>query len=65
MYEITGTGRVGSAVLQTLLEQSEILGSRFGLNISILGKNIRMHLHTVHAYLHTHLMFAHTFSRHR
>ena len=34
---IVGTGRVGSAVIQSLIEQSEILGQRFGLNIKVRG----------------------------
>lgn len=32
---IVGTGRVGSALLQTLIEQLELLNDRFGLNIKI------------------------------
>lgn len=34
---IIGTGRVGSALLQTLLDQLQVLTSRFGLNIKIRG----------------------------
>lgn len=34
---IIGTGRVGSALIQTLLEQNEILSKRFDLKINILG----------------------------
>lgn len=40
-FEITigilGTGRVGSALLQTIIEQSEVLRSRFNLHIKIRG----------------------------
>ena len=34
---VLGTGRVGSALLQSLLEQMEVLGARFGLNVKIRG----------------------------
>lgn len=34
---LIGTGRVGSAVIQTLLEQCDILNKRFGLNMQIRG----------------------------
>lgn len=34
---IVGTGRVGSAVLQSLLDQLSVLNERFGLNIKIRG----------------------------
>lgn len=34
---VVGTGRVGSALLQTLLEQLQILSSRFGLKIRVRG----------------------------
>lgn len=34
---LVGTGRVGSAVLQTLLDQLNVINERFGLNIKIRG----------------------------
>lgn len=34
---VVGTGRVGSALLQTLLEQTQLLESRFGLKVHIRG----------------------------
>lgn len=34
---IVGTGRVGSALLQILLEQSAVLGSRFGFKLKVRG----------------------------
>jgi len=34
---VLGTGRVGSALLQSLLEHMEVLGARFGLKVKIRG----------------------------
>lgn len=43
---IVGAGRVGSAVIQTILDQSSILERRFGLNIKLRGVANSSHMLT-------------------